>query len=333
MKAPISILITAYQAEKYIEECLDSIENQTYFNDNNDFEVLVGVDACEFTLNKLKQISYKYRNLRIFMMDNNQGTYITMNTLLDIAIYENLIRFDSDDKMKPYMIEKLMQYSDSYDIIKFMCENFGDIELNTIHTIESQYRYAQTYITGYGGAILRVNPSFDAPKKVQKRVKPTEYSCGTSFFKKKVFDIYGGYMPWICAADYELMNRIGDDLNIKQIDEVLFYRRIHRNSLTQNEETGIHSEKRNEYLKIIAELKQNNYQNVKVEIIDKIEDHDNKKHTEIINSKDIELLEKNIEEIQNYVNAHQSDETIGVLFNLYKKLPYINKYVIENINK
>jgi hypothetical protein len=56
MKKPISVIIAAYNADKFIEECLDSVFNQTYFVDNEYYEVLVGVDGCEKTLDKLKMI-------------------------------------------------------------------------------------------------------------------------------------------------------------------------------------------------------------------------------------------------------------------------------------
>ena len=40
-------------------------------------------------INKVKEIMHKYRNLRVFMMDSNMGTYVTSNTLLDLIQYEN----------------------------------------------------------------------------------------------------------------------------------------------------------------------------------------------------------------------------------------------------
>ena len=123
----ISIIITAYKMVKYIKETLDSILNQIWFNMNENWEILLGVDGCEETLNYLHSIRKNYKNLRVFMMKKNKGTYITTNTIMSIAKYDNLVRFDSDDIMNPNFIEVLMEESESDDIDKivFKMENFG----------------------------------------------------------------------------------------------------------------------------------------------------------------------------------------------------------------
>jgi glycosyltransferase involved in cell wall biosynthesis len=195
-KKPISIIITAYQTQNFIEECLNSIENQTYFKDNNNFEVLVGVDACQDTLNKLLEIRHKYRNLQIFMMNSNMGTYVTTNTLLDLVKYENIIRFDSDDVMKLEMINEIMSCANNYDLIQFGFSDFSD---------------------NIGGA-------YDSP---------LSHACGAVFYKKHIFDIMGGYQNWVCAADSELLMRISGHVTLGQINKRLFYRRSHKNSLTR----------------------------------------------------------------------------------------------------
>jgi cellulose synthase/poly-beta-1,6-N-acetylglucosamine synthase-like glycosyltransferase len=104
-KHGISIIITAYKAVKYIKETLDSILNQIWFNINDNWEILLGVDGCDETLNYLHSIRKNYKNLRIFMMKKNKGTYITSNTMMSIAKYDYLLRFDSDDIMNPNLIE------------------------------------------------------------------------------------------------------------------------------------------------------------------------------------------------------------------------------------
>ena len=112
--------------KKYIKETLDSIENQTWFKKNKNFEVLVGVDGCYETMTYLQSIMNEYTNLRVFMMQTNKGTYITTNTLISIAKYENIIRFDSDDVMYPFMIETLMNNSENVDFLRFHMKNFGN---------------------------------------------------------------------------------------------------------------------------------------------------------------------------------------------------------------
>jgi len=211
---PISIIITAWQSQDYIEECLDSIENQIYFINNDKYEILIGVDACYDTLYKLSQIRRKYRNLRIFMMKENKGTYITSNTLLDLVKYKNILRFDSDDVMRLEMIEEIMRYINDYDVIKFKYCEFNE-KISIIDKIVSMFPH------------------------------------GIVLFKQHVFDLAGGYRDWRCAADTELLNRISGHVKIKNIEDYLFYRRIHDNSLTKREDTKHGSKLRQNYKSLI----------------------------------------------------------------------------------
>ncbi|MFA5586112.1 MAG: glycosyltransferase [Saccharofermentanales bacterium] len=216
-KKPVSIIITAYQVKDYIEECLMSIENQKYFNNNDNYEVLIGVDHCQETLDKLLEIRHKYRNIRIFMMNENKGTYITTNTLLDIVKFDNIIRFDSDDIMRPNMISKIMSYSNDYNFIRFKYYNMK---------VDSNGKFTMNH--------------------------HSDYAHGVVFIKKSLIDEIGGYQPWSCASDSELMVRSKELLIEKTIDEAIFYRRIHSNSLTNNLEFGFKSKNREMYRNMIG---------------------------------------------------------------------------------
>ena len=208
---PISILVTAFNTFNYIEECLDSIVNQTYFKNNENYEILLGIDGCKKTLDKVLSISHKYKNLRIFMMDSNKGTYVTTNTLLDIVKYENILRFDSDDVMCNNLVETVLKYNDEFDIIRF---SYFDFETNINNTINN---------------------------------RSNKYANGVILINKKVFDKCGGYQNWVCSADTELLLRITNFFRFKLLNQKLFYRRIHSESLTQKKETSENSIIRNSY--------------------------------------------------------------------------------------
>lgn len=211
-KQPFSIIVSAYKSQKYIEECLDSIENQTYFKDNDNYEILVGVDGCQDTLNKLQEIKHKYRNLHIYMMSENKGTYITCNTLIDLVKYENVIRFDSDDVMTPNMIKEVARNINDNDIMIL-----GSLDL-TNGVVGTKFLLTE----------------------------------GIIYFRKSMMDnIAGGYQPWICSADTELIKRLVNKVKITQLKKALFHRRLHSESLTQKEGTRYRSELREGYKKMI----------------------------------------------------------------------------------
>ena len=194
----VSVCITAYKSDKYIKECLDSIMNQTWFKTHDNWEVIVGVDGCEKTLHYLQSIMGNYKNLRVFMMDSNKGTYVTTNTIMKEAKYSGLIRFDSDDKMLPNMVQRILEEKKDNDLLYFRMQNFG--------------------------------------KNTAKNS-----SCGQIYLRHEVFDKFGGYRPWICSADLELMKRLKKFIKIKKIKEVLFLRRIHDTNLTVDRKTNFTS--------------------------------------------------------------------------------------------
>lgn len=212
----ISIIIPAHQAQNFIETTLDSIENQTYFINNNNFEVLVGIDGCKKTLNKLLKIRSKYRNLRVFMMESNKGMYVTLNTLLDLVKYENVLRFDADDIMRPNLVKEISKIN--VDVVRIKYVDFNTNEEWSINELFSIYKKRFT-------------------------------ASSIILFKKNILNKVGGYQSWTCVGDAEFMVRVFQSgFKVGETNDFLFYRRVHENSLTQKNETGIGSKVRNDYL-------------------------------------------------------------------------------------
>jgi len=123
----ISICISAWKSVDYIEECLDSVAAQTWFKNNDNYEILLGIDGCEETLMKVKEIMGKYKNLKVMMMDKNVGTYVTCNTIMKEARYEWLLRFDSDDTMPNDMVAKIFANDlKNVSAVRYENHNFGE---------------------------------------------------------------------------------------------------------------------------------------------------------------------------------------------------------------
>lgn len=209
----VSVVIPAYQTDSYISECLESIEEQTYFEGNDNFEVLVGVDACNTTLGKLDEIRHKYRNLSVIMMEKNVGPYITLNTLIELVTSDNIIFFGSDDIMRPELVNEVMTASTGADVVRI----------------------------GYNAFVTEIK---DARRILQ-------YANGAIYYKRDILELAGGYQPWKCVADAELICRIARRVKSNYIEKVLFYYRVHYNSVTKRTDIGVGSELRKHYLSLI----------------------------------------------------------------------------------
>ena len=149
-KEGVSVCITAYKAQEYIKECLDSVVGQTWFKDNDNFEIIVGVDGCEQTLEYLKTIMHNYKNLKVWMMDSNKGTYITSNTIMSNAKYENLFRFDSDDIMCANLVETVMNKKENCKMVRYCLKDFGDSK-NEIAVAHGTIYIKKSTFVKYGG--------------------------------------------------------------------------------------------------------------------------------------------------------------------------------------
>ncbi len=105
----ISVLMTAYNAEKYIAQAIESILNQTY----TDYEfIIINDGSTDDTPNIIQK--YADQDSRIIFVDNkqNQGLIAVLNQGLDMAHGEFIARMDADDISLPQRFEKQIAYLD-----------------------------------------------------------------------------------------------------------------------------------------------------------------------------------------------------------------------------
>lgn len=105
----VSVIMPAYNAEKYVGQAIESILNQTY----KKFEFIIVDDAStDSTLNILKDIRAKDKRIILIQNKKNLGVTKSLNKALELAKGKYIIRMDADDWSYPKRIElqvKLMQ--------------------------------------------------------------------------------------------------------------------------------------------------------------------------------------------------------------------------------
>jgi glycosyltransferase involved in cell wall biosynthesis len=106
----LSVIIPAYKATKYIDDCIASIKG--------DCEILIGVDACEETYSHIKHLK------NVYYFKENVGPYVIKNTLVDEAKYDDILFFDSDDVMAEGTIEKIIEALKTKDYVKLSYIDF-----------------------------------------------------------------------------------------------------------------------------------------------------------------------------------------------------------------
>lgn len=104
---PISVLMTAYNAEKYIQDSIESIRKQTYKN----FEFLILDDGSYDNTYKIAK-SYEKKDKRIKVYKNNRNKNIapSRNLLLKKSKGEFIAWADADDISTPDRLKLEFEY-------------------------------------------------------------------------------------------------------------------------------------------------------------------------------------------------------------------------------
>ncbi|MET7027681.1 glycosyltransferase family 2 protein [Ligilactobacillus salivarius] len=132
----VSIGVPVYNVEVYLRECLDSIMNQTF----KDFEVIMVDDGSTDNSFNICQ-EYVARDNRFKLIhQENKGLAGARNTCLKYMHGEYITWTDSDDKVKPDYLEKLLQVQEETDAQIINCVRH-DIK----NGIEHYYDYTPLY--------------------------------------------------------------------------------------------------------------------------------------------------------------------------------------------
>lgn len=106
----LSVLVPAYNLEKYISDCLVSLLTQ---NLAHEFEVIVCDDAStDNTANVIRNLESEYNNLRAVYKTLNHGLAKNMQTLVHLARGEYVAYVDGDDLALPGKLTALVNYLD-----------------------------------------------------------------------------------------------------------------------------------------------------------------------------------------------------------------------------
>ena len=204
----LSIIIPTYKNTEYIDECINSILESS---ENLNVELLIGIDACEDTLNHIKAKNYP-DFIRFYYFNENVGPYLIKNSLVNRTSSDNILFFDSDDIMLKPTLTTIVKNIQKYECVKLKLQNY------TNNTITKNN-------VNYGEGVFAIN--------------------------KQLFLLMNGFEPWRVAADSDFMGRLySRRLRIYHIPEVSFYYRQHPTSLTQRGDTGMSSRLRANYVNI-----------------------------------------------------------------------------------
>ncbi len=207
----VSVVMPAYNAEKYLREAIESILSQTF----TDFEFIIINDG---STDRTKEIIFSYDDPRIVYIENekNSGICVTLNKGLDVARGKYIARMDSDDISIPNRLEVQVKYMDanpdvgaSGSDVEFFGEGISPYVFTQLHTSEE-------CVAG-----LLYNSCFAHPSVI---IRKNTIDSNDLRYK----DEFRG------LEDYELWWQIAKYAKLNNIAEPLLRYRHHRGQETQN---------------------------------------------------------------------------------------------------
>jgi len=216
----ISVLLPTYNGEKFIEESIKSVLNQSI----KDLELLVGINGSK---DKTKEILSLFKDSRVKIFDYGQeplGVSKTLNLLLEESQYDHIAIQDDDDIWMEEKLERQLPFLGDYDVI-------GSQILYINEEGKTPTRY------GPGPTLETANDSIkNLTKKGQNQI-----ANSTSIINKfKILD-NGGWDPEY--PGYEDMDMwlklMSKGCTFFNVDEILVCHRVYENSRFNSKEWDI----------------------------------------------------------------------------------------------
>lgn len=229
-KALISVLVPAFNHERYIEECINSIVNQTYA----ELELLISDDgSVDSTLMKVKELrkrfTHRFKNI-VIDHHSNIGVAESLNLLIKQSSGDYFFIIASDDVIKAHTIERLHSFlSDHKDYVLAVGDNeLIDCESNRIYwdrfrePVDKKHSLFQTLGQSIGAQRADKNECFG---KYEELLKSNHIPNGYLVRASTIKDI-GGYGS-LCPEDWNLHLQLSKRGRFKYFNEVLFSYRWH----------------------------------------------------------------------------------------------------------
>jgi glycosyltransferase involved in cell wall biosynthesis len=200
----VSVLMTAYNREKYIGEAIESVLASTYSN----FELVIVDDASsDRTVEIAKRYAARDGRIKLHVNERNLGQFANRNLAARLSTGKYLKYLDSDDLL----------YPTGLDVLVSMMERFPD--------------------AGYGLCSLiqddrRVYPFLLAPEQAYERhfiekVQLFHKAPLSSIIKRSAYDAVGGFTNPHGEGDYEMWLQLSLQHRVLLMPDGVVWYRVH----------------------------------------------------------------------------------------------------------
>ena len=223
----ISIIVPAYNAEKYISKCLDSLINQT----KKELEFIIVNDGSTDNTEKIVE-DYKDDRIKYFK-NKNQGIGKTRNFGIEKASSKYIMFLDSDDYLENNVCEEMFNKAEKDKLDLVICDFYKEYDDGRIEEIKTP---------SFENSSLKDNPNII-----------TEYLCPWAKIYKSSL-LKDNNIRFVEDLKYEdapfVIEALDKAKKIGKVDKCLNYYLIHGNS-----ETTVRDKRCFDILKIIDKIR------------------------------------------------------------------------------
>jgi len=226
MKLPnVSICIPTYNGQEYLEECLDSVVNQTLPN----IEILIVDDqSSDETVKICKNYAKHDSRINVFINKKNLGLVGNWNNCHGLAKNKWIKFVFQDDIIHPYCVERMIFYALKNNTLFSICNRKFIIESNADNEIRKYFENKLKKLNDFNYTTQALNKGFLSQIIAANPLENIFGEPTTYLYHKRLIDKYGSFNKNIDQlCDYEFVLRTCLNEKITHVNEVLAYFRVH----------------------------------------------------------------------------------------------------------
>lgn len=195
MNKKISVIVPAYNVEKYLRRCLDSLVYQTYPH----LEILVIDDgSTDGTRGIIEEYVSRFAGKVFLYAQENAGQAAARNNGISYATGDYIGFVDADDFVSPRMYEYLIQEAEEKDCDLVTCGYYGcDDETGEIQVYQAGCRGEFDQSIFENPEILRLNAPYPWNKLYRKELLE---NAGFAFPEGIIFEDLAAVFPLFLSA-------------------------------------------------------------------------------------------------------------------------------------
>ena len=206
----VSVLMTAYNREKYIAKAIESVLESTYEN----FELIIVDDKSQDnTVIIAGEYEKKDRRVRVYLNEKNLGDYPNRNKAASYAKGKYIKYLDADDLLYYYGLQVMVNYMERYPSAGFGLASMVSNEIAFPICIGPSKIYLE-HFNGFGHF---------------------SRGPGSSIIKLDCFNKVGGFSGARMIGDFELWCKLARYFDMVKFPFDLYWNRLHEEQESKSE--------------------------------------------------------------------------------------------------